>query len=97
MSVKAIRRFTVRTVLPEALAPLEELATNLRWSWHSETRALFDSIDADLWRSTGYDPVRLLGEVSPERLAALAEDGGFVEWVNRCMGDLRHYLEKQRG
>ena len=96
MSVKAIRRFTVRTVLPEALAPLEELATNLRWSWHSETRALFDSIDAELWRSTGYDPVRLLGEVSPERLAALAEDGGFVEWVNRCMGDLRHYLEKPR-
>ena len=29
-SMKAIRRFTVRTVLPESLAALDELATNLR-------------------------------------------------------------------
>ena len=32
--VRAIRRFTVRTVLPEPLAPLGELVMNLRWSWH---------------------------------------------------------------
>ena len=69
--MKAIRRFTVRTVLPESLAPLEGLATNLRWSWHPETRALFESIDEDLWRSTGYDPVRLLGEVDGPSLVEL--------------------------
>ena len=34
--VRAIRRFTVRTVLPENLAPLEELAINLRWSWDDD-------------------------------------------------------------
>jgi len=94
--MKAIRRFTVRTVLPEALAPLEELATNLRWSWHPETRTLFETIDAALWRSTGYDPVRLLGEISPERLDELAADHGFVDWAHRCLGDLHHYLEKPR-
>ena len=32
--VRAIRRFTVRPVLPEPLAALGELAGNLRWSWH---------------------------------------------------------------
>src|SRR5438445_9530073 len=31
--MKALRSFTVRTELPPALAPLQELATNLRWSW----------------------------------------------------------------
>ena len=77
--VKAIRRFTVRTVLPDSLAPLEELAANLRWSWHAETRGLFESIDPELWRASGYDPVRLLGEVSPERLAQLEGDHGFVD------------------
>ena len=40
--VKAIRRFTVRTVLPEPIRPLARLASNLRWSWHRPTRELFE-------------------------------------------------------
>ena len=43
--MKAIRRFTVRTVLPDNLTALEELSLNLRWSWHPATRDLFASID----------------------------------------------------
>src|SRR5918992_3929864 len=73
-SVKAIRRFTVRTVLPEQLRQLEELVLNLRWSWHRETLDLFRSVDPELWETVGHDPVRLLGEVSSDRLAALAAD-----------------------
>ena len=57
--MKAIRRFTVRTVLPASLAPLDELSTNLRWSWHEPTRRLFHSIDAELWESTNQDPIAL--------------------------------------
>ena len=45
--VRAIRRFTVRPVLPEPLQALGELAGNLRWSWHPETQDLFESVDAD--------------------------------------------------
>ncbi|MEZ5116156.1 MAG: alpha-glucan family phosphorylase [Candidatus Nanopelagicales bacterium] len=94
--MRAIRRFTVRTVLPDALRPLDELATNLRWSWHVETRDLFESIDPDLWRSTGYDPVRLLGEVPIERLRALAEDAEFVARVDAALADLHMYLAGDR-
>ncbi len=36
--MRAIRRFTVRPVLPDALAALGELAGNLRWSWHPPPR-----------------------------------------------------------
>ena len=43
--MRAIRRFTVRTVLPGPLAPLRDLMLNLRWSWHPETVDLFASID----------------------------------------------------
>ena len=94
--MRAIRRFTVRTVLPASLAPLEELATNLRWSWHPETRDLFAAIDAGLWSSSGEDPVRMLGEVTAERLAELARDEGFVGWVGRCRDDLYAYLASDR-
>ena len=94
--MRAIRRFTVRTVLPAPLAPLEELATNLRWSWHPETRDLFAAIGAGLWSASGEDPVRMLGEVTAERLAELASDEGFVAWVGRCRDDLHAYLASDR-
>jgi starch phosphorylase len=95
-AVRAIRRFTVRTVLPENLAPLEELAINLRWSWDPRTRDVFSAIDADLWEAGGHDPVRLLGEVSAERLAELSADHEFVQWVNRTRDDLHQYLTSDR-
>ena len=94
--MRAIRRFTVRTVLPDALTGLEELAINLRWSWSPQTRDVFDAIDHDLWESTGHDPVALLGEVSAERLDELAADGSFVDWVNRTRADLQTYLTQDR-
>ena len=94
--MRAIRRFTVRTVLPEALAPLEELARNLHWSWSPETRDLFATIDPVRWAASGEDPVQLLGEVSSERLAELAGDEGFVAWAHHRRDDLRGYLTSDR-
>ncbi len=70
--MRALRRFTVRLALPQPLAPLGELVMNLRWSWHPQSLDLFRSVDPQTWDAVGQDPVRLLGEVSPERLAELA-------------------------
>ncbi|MCW2889129.1 MAG: glycogen phosphorylase [Streptosporangiaceae bacterium] len=94
--VKAIRRFTVRTVLPETLQPLEELVLNLRWSWHHETLELFRSVDPDLWETVHHDPVRLLGEVSAARLAVLAADKRFLRRLDDAADDLRGYLTAPR-
>lgn len=94
--MKAIRRFTVRTVLPEQLQPLHELALNLRWSWHPETRELFRSVDPEVWAAVGEDPVRLLGEVPAARLAALATDRRFLRRLGDLSDDLRDYLSGPR-
>lgn len=94
--MKAIRRFTVRTVLPESLAALDELSTNLRWSWHEPTRRMFRSIDPALWDATGHDPIALLGAVGPDRLTALAADEAFVTSTRELLSDLHDYLEKPR-
>ncbi|GAA3816695.1 glycosyltransferase family 1 protein [Streptomyces phyllanthi] len=94
--MKAIRRFTVRPVLPEALHPLSELARNLRWSWHAETRDLFQSVDPERWASSGGDPVRLLGSVPAERLAELAEDRRFLRRLAAAADDLRDYTAGDR-
>ncbi|MEV8392189.1 MULTISPECIES: alpha-glucan family phosphorylase [unclassified Streptomyces] len=94
--MKAIRRFTVRPVLPEPLQPLSDLARNLRWSWHTETRELFESIDPAGWRVTGRDPVRLLGAVSAARLAELAGDRPFLDRLAAAAAGLDTYLRGER-
>jgi len=94
--VKAIRKFTVRAVLPEPLAALEELAGNLRWSWHEPTRQLFERIAPDVWRDIGTDPVALLGAVDPRRLEELARDHDYVREVNSIRDELRDYLTQPR-
>ncbi|WP_018655389.1 alpha-glucan family phosphorylase [Actinomadura flavalba] len=94
--MKAIRRFTVRTVLPEPLRPLDELVRNLRWSWHHETRDLFRDLDPALWDAVGHDPVRLLGEIAPERLTEVAADRRFLRRLQDAADDLRDYVTGDR-
>jgi len=92
--VKALRRFTVRAHLPERLGALEQLSTNLRWSWDKPTRELFGAIDPALWTRCGQDPVALLGAVSPARLDELALDGGFLNRLDELAADLNDYLSR---
>jgi starch phosphorylase len=90
--VRALRRFTVRAALPEPLLPLSTLVMNLRWSWHPETRDLFEALDPQLWQTCGGDPVKVLGEVSAERLATLARDRRFLRRLQDVVDDLDDYM-----
>jgi starch phosphorylase len=94
--VRAIRRFTVRIVLPPALASLGELVQNLRWSWHPETLDLFAEVDPVIWERVGHDPVALLGAVESDRLAELARDRRFLRRLADAADDLREYMTAPR-
>lgn len=94
--MRAIRRFTVRPVLPEALAGLSTLAGNLRWSWHPDTQDVFASIDPELWSEVNHDPVRLLGAVGRERLDELAGDEDFRGRLHAANESLDRYLTGER-
>jgi starch phosphorylase len=94
--VKAIRRFTVRTHLPESIAGLSRLATNLRWSWHPQTKALFRDLDPEAWYELNQDPVALLGSFDRARLTELAADESIVQRVAAATQDLDRYLSEDR-
>src|SRR5437773_2154085 len=64
--------------LPERIAGLAAVASNLSWSWNRNARALFRSLDPALWRRTQHNPIELLRRVAPERLAACAADPEFL-------------------
>ena len=94
--VKAVRSVRVRPSLPEALAPLADLAANVRWAWHAPTRELFAWADGERWEDVGHNPVLLLGRIPQARLAELADDRAFVARTQELAADLDRYLTGPR-
>ncbi len=77
--------------IPEPISGLVDIAMDFAWSWTRQARRLFREVDPILWSEVGDEPIRLLREVSPERLGELAADAGFLERlaaVERRMGTL---------
>lgn len=81
--------------MPKPLAPLAELAHNLWWSWDSEARALWASIDPDLWRAVEHNPVLLLRRLGARRLARLTADAALVRRASRIAARMRRYLRER--
>jgi glycogen phosphorylase len=68
----------LRSRLPEPLAPLADLAYNYRWSWTPGGPELLASVDPRRWELCLGNPVRLVEETAPARLAELARDEDFL-------------------
>jgi glycogen phosphorylase len=71
--------------LPPRLSGLADVVGNLSWSWNRDARALFRDVDQQLWRRCRYDPIRLLREVSAERLTECSVDPTFLDRYDRVM------------
>ncbi|MEW6542093.1 MAG: alpha-glucan family phosphorylase [Nitrospirota bacterium] len=71
---------------------LQELAHNLWWSWKPEARRLFETIDPTLWRLTHHNPVKLLQELKPQRMAELVSDPVFVRQYSAVLKAFDEYM-----
>ena len=67
------RAFTAVVNLPHKIERLRELAYNLWWTWHPKSRSLYISLDPKVWQQMGNNPVRMLENVSPEKLSEASE------------------------
>ncbi|WP_035992234.1 alpha-glucan family phosphorylase [Leptolyngbya sp. KIOST-1] len=90
--MRPIRTFNVTPALPQRLEALRTLAYNLHWDWDVEMVDLFRRLDADLWESSRYNPVLMLGTISQARLNEIAEDEGFLAQMDRAAQRLEDYL-----
>ncbi len=87
-STARIHSFRVLPALPEALAPLQEIAHNLWWTWQPRAAALFEQLDPDLWEETHHNPVKLLGAIDQSRLDRAADDPAFIHAVGQAIEQL---------
>ena len=77
--------------LPKELRGLAVLALDLRWSWNHAADALWETVDAAMWRATG-NPWLILGSVSQVRLAELAKDPHFLAELRQQLSMREQYL-----
>ena len=78
--------------LPTALRGLETLCKNLWWCWNDDAKALFKSIDSDLWHKSGHNPMVILDKVSIKRYNELAKDGEFLGRLSAVMANFNSYM-----
>lgn len=90
---RTLHTYTVVPSLPERLAPLRELAYNLRWSWDHPTIRLFRALDDELWEASGHNPARMLGLVSQSRLTEAAIDPAFLDRMHAVYKEFRRYMD----
>ena len=75
----------VNPKIPRRLARLEELASNLWYSWDRPTRTLFSRLHTSLWDAVGHNPKAFLKRVDEERLVDAADDPVFLGNFNRVL------------
>jgi len=90
------KKFEVRENIPEKLSPLEDIATNLYWSWDEEATAFFQSIDPDLWEESNHNPIQAARSLPLSRLKELEEDKEFIREMNRIHKKCQAYAAKKK-
>jgi starch phosphorylase len=85
MQPRTVFQLEVNPKLPQRLARLEELASNLWYSWDRPTRTLFSRLHTGLWDAVGHNPKAFLRRVDEQVLVDAADDPVFLANYNRVL------------
>ncbi|ADB15804.1 alpha-glucan phosphorylase [Pirellula staleyi DSM 6068] len=72
------------------------LAHNLWWTWHPEVINLFRDLDPIRWRQLDHNPIALLREFTPERLATRASEMVLYSRINYAHRRLKEYMANKQ-
>lgn len=68
------------------------LAHNLWWTWHPDVVNLFRDLDPIRWRQLDHNPIALLREFTPDRLASRAAEMVLYSRINHAHRRLKEYM-----
>ncbi len=94
-NVPAWRDITIESRVPAQLNVLQEMARNLWWVWSNEAIEMFKSIDPELWKAAGGNPVLMLGRINYERLEEIVEDKVLMHTINSVYDKFRKYMDEK--
>jgi glycogen phosphorylase len=90
--VKVFGSLTVFPIMPSRISRLYELAYNLWWSWRPEARALYRTLEPDVWDQVGHNPVRFLSAVPPKLLEEAAQRDDYLQAYDSVLRDFDYYM-----
>jgi phosphorylase/glycogen(starch) synthase len=88
------KKVLVQQNLPENLFPLNRLANNLWWTWHSDGFDLFEMINRERWEELKHNPIPLIESLDLEELQALSRNEQFISNLNRVTERFDDYMSK---
>jgi len=95
--MKIIGRVNVSPAPGRAIGRLTELAYNLWWSWHPAAQALYEDVDADLWRQVNHNAAKFLRRVSQQKLDRAASDPAYLARYAAVMAEFDAYMHPPAG
>ena len=93
-TIPYLRPLTSIAQLPPQLERLRELTHNLWWCSNIRARALFMSLNPQAWEATDHNPIRMVEEIDPNRLAALAQNPEYMSQYHQVMEQFDAYMGK---
>ena len=81
--------------LPDRLKHLDALAKNLWWCWNQSAIDLFRSIDPELWKSTGGNPLLLLDKIPFKQYRKLESDNAFLKRLDAVYAEFEAYMAEK--
>ncbi|MEG2171743.1 MAG: alpha-glucan family phosphorylase [Desulfovibrionaceae bacterium] len=87
-----LRTLTAVAELPPSLERLRELARNLWWCWTPEAKQLFFALNPQAWNSTGHNPVLMIEEADPTRLAYISTNPEYLALYKRVLERFDAYM-----
>ncbi|UCG62713.1 MAG: alpha-glucan family phosphorylase [Candidatus Zixiibacteriota bacterium] len=91
-----VKQFLVLPKLPERIAPLQEMAQNLWYSWNWEIVRLFIRLDPEIWEECSQNPVEMLSRLPQQRLEEAAADEGFLASMDRVYVKFKSYHSSRK-
>ena len=92
----SLKRIFIKSQLPKELMPLNEIASNIWWSWNGQAISLFQYIDPERWiKDFRHNPVALLDSLSPERISELVVDKDFMALLKAVEKNYNSYIKKK--
>lgn len=77
--------------LPPELARLRELSNNLWWCWNDKAKALFMTLNPQMWDKC-HNPIQVLAQADSERLESLRANEDYLRLYGEVMAEFDAYM-----
>jgi len=88
------KKVLVQQNLPGNLFPLNRIANNLWWTWHSEGYDLFEMVNKNRWDELKHNPIPLIESLNFQELQDLSRNETFVAKLNKLTKQFDDYMSK---